>query len=214
MTIIYLTRFPECPAPRCRVRLIPEGFFSLSREKRAGNSSLCFVLHHMGFFLRSRLREDPVGSYPAFSPLPSTISSQLPVVSCQLSAEFTTACAKITLRSALEASDFLFLFSSTDHWQLTTNGAGRFIFCDTFRYPGFTPKYPRFHEACRLPVFGLSSGEKDFKPAIICHVGQNTIDRHRGPARRSAANRQFSDETSKICVSLSVRFPGFSGEGH
>ena len=22
------------------------------------------------------------------------------------------------------------------------------------------PKYPRFHEACRLPVFGLSSGEK------------------------------------------------------
>jgi hypothetical protein len=27
----------------------------------------------MGFFVRSRLREDPVGSYPAFSPLPNTI---------------------------------------------------------------------------------------------------------------------------------------------
>ena len=26
----------------------------------------------MGFVVRSRLREDPVGSYPAFSPLPST----------------------------------------------------------------------------------------------------------------------------------------------
>ena len=38
--------------------------------KRAGNSSLCFVLHHMGFFVRLRLRERPVGSYPAFSPLP------------------------------------------------------------------------------------------------------------------------------------------------
>src|ERR1700724_3038971 len=84
MAIIYLTRFPECPAPRCRVRLLPEGFFPLSREKRAGNSSLCFVLHHMGFFVRLRLRENPVGSYPAFSPLPSTRSCQFSVVGCQL----------------------------------------------------------------------------------------------------------------------------------
>ena len=82
--IIYLTRFPECPALYCRVRLLPEGVFPLSREKRAGNFSLCFVLHHMGFFVRLRLREDPVGSYPAFSPLPSTISCQCQI-SCQLS---------------------------------------------------------------------------------------------------------------------------------
>src|ERR1700724_3111111 len=80
MAIIYLTRFPECPAPRCRVRLLPEGFFSLAREKRAGNSSLCFVLHHMGFFVRSRSREDPVGSYPAFSPLPNTSSCRSSVL--------------------------------------------------------------------------------------------------------------------------------------
>ncbi len=55
---------------------ITRGLLPLSREKRAGNSSLCFVLHHMGFFVRPRLREDPVGSYPAFSPLPGTISWQ------------------------------------------------------------------------------------------------------------------------------------------
>jgi hypothetical protein len=66
------------------VRLLPEGIFPLSREKRAGRSALCFVLHHMGFFVRSSLRKDPVGSYPAFSPLPSTIRCRA-LCSCQLS---------------------------------------------------------------------------------------------------------------------------------
>jgi hypothetical protein len=40
--------------------------------KAGRQPSLCFVLHHMGFFVRLRLRECPVGSYPAFSPLPNT----------------------------------------------------------------------------------------------------------------------------------------------
>ena len=55
---------------------ITRGFLPGFPGKRAGNPSLCFVLHHMGFFVRSRLREDPVGSCPAFSPLPNTTSCQ------------------------------------------------------------------------------------------------------------------------------------------
>jgi hypothetical protein len=39
------------------------------------------------------------------------------------------------------------------------------------------PGRPRFHEACRPLVFGLSSGENNFKPAIACHIEKNTIDR-------------------------------------
>jgi hypothetical protein len=43
---------------------------SCFRGKTSGQLHPLFVLHHMGFFVRSRLREDPVGSYPAVSPLP------------------------------------------------------------------------------------------------------------------------------------------------
>ena len=46
------------------------------------------------------------------------------------------------------------------------------------------PEYPRFHEACRLPVFGLSSDENDFQPAIACHVAENNIARPRDPPGR------------------------------
>ena len=53
---------------------------------------------------------------------------------------------------------------------LVQDGAGRYIFCDTFRYPGLTlPGRPRFHGACCLSVFGLSSGKISVKPAITCH---------------------------------------------
>jgi len=134
----------------------------------------------------------------------------------------------------------------------------------------FHSGYPRFHEACRLLVFGLSSGQTNFKPAIACHCWKEyhgpglrssrgiqrspfaghrkcfvppckscdrleglarfehhgpgrpecseedfrlqapPVDSHRvgyPPTRTVEANRQFSDETGKICVSLSVRFP-------
>src|SRR4029077_18007280 len=127
MAIIYLTRFPECPAPSCRVRLLPEGFFPLSRKKRAGNSSLCFVLHHMGFFVRSRLREDPVGSYPAFSPLPSTIrhhfSCRLLVVS-KTQSKFTLVRPCIALLEACDSLISVSSFLTTDNQQPTTSGAG------------------------------------------------------------------------------------------
>ena len=36
---------------------------------------------------------------------------------------------------------------------------------------------PRFHEACCLPVFGLSSGKTGVKPAITRHREQNTTER-------------------------------------
>jgi hypothetical protein len=143
MAIIYLTRFPECPAPSCRVRLLPEGFFPLSRKKRAGNSSLCFVLHHMGFFLRSRLREDPVGSYPAFSPLPS-ISS----VSASVSSQLNFICGSREERAP--DSHFCEL---TLALTLTTTDAGRYILCDTFRYQGFTSRVPSFSRG--MPPSGV-----------------------------------------------------------
>ena len=55
------------------VRLIPEDPFHVYTENRAGDPLLCFVLHHMGFLMRPRLHESPVGSYPAFSTLLRTI---------------------------------------------------------------------------------------------------------------------------------------------
>ena len=96
MAIIYLTRFPERPAPLwrrfqslevlwrrrmplkwCGVRLLPEGFFPRSRENRAGNPSPLLCLAPHGVFRAAALARRPVGSYPAFSPLPSTISGQI-----------------------------------------------------------------------------------------------------------------------------------------
>jgi hypothetical protein len=55
---------------------ITRGVLPAFAGKRAGNPSLCFVLHRMGFFVRLRLRERPVGPYPAFSPLPSAIGAR------------------------------------------------------------------------------------------------------------------------------------------
>jgi hypothetical protein len=134
MAIIYLTRFPECPAPWCRMRLLPEGLFPLTRKKRAGNPALCFVLHRMGFFVRSRLREDPVGAYPAVSPLPSTISCQ---------GSFSNELKLVSQKRLILAFDLLSsLWPHTDFRPLTANGTGRFIFCDTFRYLEFTPLIP------------------------------------------------------------------------
>src|SRR5271166_4837896 len=85
---------------------ITRGFLPASAGKAGRQPSLCFVLHHMGFFVRLRLRECPVGSYPAFSPLPSTIRHH------------PAWC-----------------------W-MVPGGAGRYIFCDTVRHPGFTSWAP------------------------------------------------------------------------
>ena len=39
------------------------------------------------------------------------------------------------------------------------------------------------------------------------------MGQHRGPAGYMEGNPQNSDETGKICVILSISFPGISGEG-
>ena len=44
------------------------------------------------------------------------------------------------------------------------------------------PGRPRFHEACRLPVFGLSSGQTGVKPAIARHNPHHSMERRRLPA--------------------------------
>jgi len=108
--------------------------------------------------MRLRLCEDPVGSYPAFSPLPGTVPGGIFSVTLSVTRDL---------------------------------------------HPG----YPRFHEACRLPVFGLSSGVKNFQPAIACHAEQNNTNWDGDPAGQFEANRQFSDETGKICANLWVQFP-------
>jgi hypothetical protein len=74
----------------------------------------------MGFIVRSGLRQDPVGFYPAFSPLPRTILS-------------------------------------VDQTRLWTtygqNGTGRYIFWDTFRYPGIASRVPSFSRG--MPPYGV-----------------------------------------------------------
>src|SRR5271165_1840963 len=96
----------------------------------------------MGFIVRSRLRKDPVGSYPAFSPLPRTI---LPA------------------------------FWSANRLINGQNGAGRFIFCDTFRDLGIThgPLVFTRHAAlwCSdFPLAELSSRQRS--PATFSQIPQ------------------------------------------
>ena len=65
-------------------------------------------------------------------------------------------------------------------------------------------------------MFGLSSGEKDFKPAIICHVGAKY---HRPASRvqRGRSEQRIGSFRMKLVKSVLLfrsDFPGFSGEGH
>ena len=85
--------------------------------------------------MRLRLRERPVGSYPAISPLPGTIEVPGGIFSVTLS--------------------------------VTRNLHSR---------------RPRFHGACCLLVFGLSSGKTGVKPAIARHDQQNNTERVAVPA--------------------------------
>jgi hypothetical protein len=68
----------------------------------------------MGFFVRLRLREDPVGSYPAFSPLPSTISCQV-VASVSDQLPVAIALALALLPSSDPLSQFWFNFLITGY---------------------------------------------------------------------------------------------------
>ena len=91
------------------MRLLPEGFFPHSRENRAGNPSPLLCLAPHGVFRAAPLARRPVGSHPAFSPLPST-----------------------TFRFK----------NSTRSLATPESGAGRYIFCDTLRHPGFASRMP------------------------------------------------------------------------
>jgi hypothetical protein len=53
---------------------------------------------------------------------------------------------------------------------------------------------PRFHEACRLMVFGLSSGKTGVKPAIARHGRHYSMEPHRLPASPQKSPAGSSDE--------------------
>ena len=54
------------------------------------------------------------------------------------------------------------------------------------------PKYPRFHEACRLPVFGLSSSEKK----ILASDRLPRREKYHRPASRSSPAPAALDDLS------------------
>jgi hypothetical protein len=167
--VIYLARMPERPAPLwrrfatfgasaqpkwCGVRLIPEvSIFRLRGKNRAGDPILCFVLHRMGFLMRPRFHEGPVGSYPAFSTLPRTILARR--------------------GSLLESSD-------SDQ-----NGAGRYIFCDTFRHLELSPQIPSLfarHAALWCSDFPLAQqGLHQRPPVTALFIPQTATEFHSSP---------------------------------
>ena len=79
----------------------------------------------------------------------------------------------------------------TNNRQLTTkvvpDGAGRYIFCDTFRYQGFTSQVPSFSRG--MPPSGVRTflWRETFQPAIACHIADPTIEEGRDPAPSKSA---------------------------
>ena len=75
------------------------------------------------------------------------------------------------------------------------------------------PGYPRFHEACRPPVFGLSSGEKNFSQrssATVAKLPWSSIEIQQDTGSESA----ILDETEKnLCLFFGSHFSGFSARG-
>src|SRR5271166_403357 len=153
MAIIYLTRFPERPAPpsttfRSRVRpeqvlrpaesgagwgwvrLLPEGFFPLPREKRAGNPPSALSCTTWGFSCGSAYANARWALTPPFHPYPAP-SSIIQHHPAPLSAGRKT-CSGLTpdLKVVLDGAG------------MVLDGAGRYIFCDTVRHPGFTSWAP------------------------------------------------------------------------
>ena len=128
---------------------ITRGFLPAFAGERAGDPSLCSVLHHMGFFVRLRLREARWALTPPFQPYPAP-----PLCHFDSSARYTNG-AKVVLGGIFSVT-----LSVARNLHL-----GR----------------PRFHEACCLPVFGLSSGKTGVKPAIARHSPQDSMERNRLP---------------------------------
>jgi hypothetical protein len=121
----------------------------------------------MGFFMRLRLREAPVGSYPTFSPLLAGL-----VVSGQ--SKLVGPRPNRTYWRRLPDSVSFFLLA-TENRLLTTSPAGGLFSVTLSVTRDSHPRYPRFHKACSPSVFGLSSGG-NFTPAITCHSGKDIIE--------------------------------------
>ena len=171
MAIIYLTRFPERPAPpstafRSRVRpeqvfwaaengagwgwvrLLPEGFFPHSREKRAGNPPSALSCTTWGFSCGSAYANARWALTPPFHPYPAPLW--------------------VGRRSGIELPG------------RAKSGAGRYIFCDTVRHPGFhLPGAPDFtgHAAFRCSDFPLAKQESSQRsPATIDRIARSEVE--------------------------------------
>jgi hypothetical protein len=167
----------------------------------------------MGFFVRLRLREDPVGSYPAFSPLPSTISCQ---VVASASNQLPSGDQPFACPTRIKASNSHFCFNCliTDHFLLRTNSAGRCIFCDTFRYPEFTSLVPSLSRG--LLPFGVrtflwpESVSNQRLPATACKIPLTRVEIQ--PATSGGIVNLRMKRVESVLVSRSDFHP-ISGEG-
>jgi hypothetical protein len=125
------------------VRLLPEGFFSHLREKRAGDPSPLLCLAPHGVFRAAPLTRTPGGLLPRLF----TLTQHHP-------AHF-----QISRRTSRSPRN------SKVGWMVLGG-----MFSVTLSVArDLHPKRPRFHGACCLPVFGLSSGKTAVKPAITRH---------------------------------------------
>jgi hypothetical protein len=143
--------FPSAQPSGAGCDYYPRDSSSVSGKSRQATLSLCFVLHHMGFFVRPRLRDTRWALTPPFHPCPAP-SSPTPH-------HFQV--------SRKNRSDVLILPESGAGW-------GWMVLCGIFSVTlsvirDLHPGCPRFHGACCLTVFGLSSGKTSVRPAIARH---------------------------------------------
>ena len=121
---------PESGAGWSWVRLLPEGFFPHPREKRAGNPPSALSCTTWGFSCGSAYANARWALTPPFHPYPAP-SSIIQHHPAPLSAGRKT-CSGLTpdLKVVLDGAG------------MVLDGAGRYIFCDTVRHPGFTSWAP------------------------------------------------------------------------
>jgi|SRR5271163_3350018 len=132
----------------------------------------------MGFIVRSGLRQDPVGFYPAFSPLPRTILG----------------------------------VDQTRLWSTYgQNGTGRYIFWDTFRYPGIASRVPSFSRG--MPPYGVRTflwrmvkPASDRLPRLRLYHSQSLRARaFRVPgSKKKAEVRRQNEEVRTMCSFFSL----------
>jgi hypothetical protein len=145
---------------------ITRGFLPAFARKRSEPliPLLCLAPH--GVFHATSLTRRSGGLLPHLFTLTRRASSQWPVGSCHKSHRSLALIRRLAAFSLSPVSLFLL---ATENRLLTTSPAGG-LFSVTLSVTWDShPKYPRFHKACCPSVFGLSSGEKMFPPAIACH---------------------------------------------